>query len=153
MKEITDIIKEEGDYHEWRDWSDSMTCFIQRNQLGAWCGYVIIPSSLPINYETTDYSRLNCHGGITYQSFNDNGDLIVGFDCSHAGDYVPKLKDFYEGESFSKLSIIYRETDVYRTKQYVIDEVNSLVEQILNIKEIKRHLRINNIINNDNQDK
>ena len=67
-------------------------------------------------------------------------DLIIGFDCAHHGDLVPKLLEL-EGILINDKNI-----SVYRDKQYVIDEVNSMVEQILNIVSVQRHIKINNIL-------
>ena len=132
---IFDIIKSEGDYFEW---TNTLKCFIQRNPMNAWCGYTIIPKSFPLDFEQE--INLNCHGGVTYQSTNSDGDLVVGFDCAHFGDCVPKYMEFDFPE---------KDGSVYRDKQYVIDEVNSMVEQILNIVSVQRHFKINNILKNN----
>lgn len=141
-EEIDNLIIEEGDYYEWRDCTDSMTCYIERNSMGSWCGYVIIPNTFPITLKLGGY--ISCHGGVTYESLKDNGDLVIGFDCAHLGDYVPKLKEVYTN---------YLNKQIYRTKQYVIDQVNLMAEQVLELKEVKRHLKIKYILSNDNQDK
>ena len=128
------LIKEEGDYHEW---VNNINCFIQRNNLGSWCGYIIIPNSFSIDVNNDIY--LNCHGGVTYQSTKDNGDIVIGFDCGHNGDLIPYMfLDRYEifGDGYS----------VYRNKEYVISEVNSMVEQILQIRSVQRGIKIDNIL-------
>lgn len=133
MRELNKLISEEGNYCEW---VNTIKCFIQRNDLGSWCGYVVIPKSYP----AFDEEYIKCHGGVTYHALNNDGDMVIGFDCAHSGDLIPSLtKINYElfGDSYYE----------YRDKQYVIDEVNSMVKQILNKKEIKRHLKINNILN------
>jgi hypothetical protein len=107
--------------------------------MGAWCGYTIIPKSFPLDFEQE--INLNCHGGITFQSINTDGNLVVGFDCAHHGDLVPKL-----GVPLFKMDTI--DFSIYRDKQYVIDEVNHMVEQILKIVQVNRYLRINEILNN-----
>ena len=38
------------------------------------------------------------------------------------------------------------ERDIYRNKQYVIDEVNSMVEQVLQIVEFQRNQKISKIL-------
>jgi hypothetical protein len=134
-EELNRIIKSEGDYYEW---TNTLKCFIQRNPMNTWCGYTIIPKSFPIDFEQE--ININCHGGINYQSVNLDGDLVVGFDCAHHGDLVPKLLEL-EG-----ILINDKDISVYRDKQYVIDEVNSMVEQILNIVSVQRHIKINNIL-------
>ena len=134
-EELNRIIKSEGDYYEW---TNTLKCFIQRNPMNTWCGYTIIPKSFPIDFEQE--ININCHGGITYQSVNLDGDLVVGFDCAHHGDLVPKLLEL-EG-----ILINDKDISVYRDKQYVIDEVNSMVEQILTTIEVKRNLRIDKFL-------
>ena len=134
-EELNRIIKSEGDYYEW---TNTLKCFIQRNPMNTWCGYTIIPKSFPIDFEQE--ININCHGGINYQSVNLDGDLVVGFDCAHHGDLIPKLLEL-EG-----ILINDKDISVYRDKQYVIDEVNSMVEQILNIVSVQRHIKINNIL-------
>ena len=134
-EELNRIIKSEGDYYEW---TNTLKCFIQRNPMNTWCGYTIIPKSFPIDFEQE--ININCHGGITYQSVNLDGDLVVGFDCAHHGDLIPKLLEL-EG-----ILINDKDISVYRDKQYVIDEVNSMVEQILTTIEVKRNLRIDKFL-------
>lgn len=106
--------------------------------MGSWCGYTVIPKTFPIDFEKE--IDLDCHGGITYQSINSDGDLFIGLDCSHFGDLVPKYL-----ESHSQLS----ENSIYRDGQFIIDEVNSMVEQIINLLPVKRHLKINTILKNN----
>ena len=130
-EELNKLIESEGDFFEW---TNILKCHIQRNSMGSWCGYTTIPKSFPVNFEQD--LRINCHGGVTYQSINPDGDLVVGFDCAHFGDCVPKYMEYDFPEKGS----------VYRDKKYVIDEVNSMVEQILNIVSVQRHLKINTIL-------
>ena len=132
-EELNNLIKSEGDYFEW---TNTLKCHIQRNSMEAWCGYTTIPKSLPINFEQDII--INCHGGVTYQSTNSDGDLVIGFDCSHFGDIVPKYLQFDFHQKYS----------TYRDKQFVINEVNSMVEQILNLVSVQRHLKINTLLNN-----
>ena len=142
--EINKIILEEGDYYEWMDSTDNIHCHIQRNTLGIWCGYVTIPNSFPII--NSHIRCIDCHGGVTYDSLKDNGDLVIGFDCGHYGDYVPKMGDFESNILGEKFKQIYKPEGEYRTKQFAIDEVNLMVEQILNIKEVHRHIRVDQIL-------
>jgi hypothetical protein len=136
-EELNRIIKSEGDYYEW---TNTLKCFIQRNSMNSWCGYVVIPKTFPIDFEKE--INLNCHGGVTYQSINTDGDLVAGFDCAHHGDLVPKLVELQD----NWYSLLSDENSIYRDKQYVINEVNSMVEQILNFVSVKRHTKINNIL-------
>ncbi len=129
------LIKKEGDYFEW---VNVIECHIQRNKMGVWCGYTIIPNSFP-RVASELSSEILVHGGITYESKDDDGNIKVGFDCGHFDDFVPLMLNI-PGVSDITFS------GEYRNKEYVINEVNSMVEQILNLKEIKRHLTINKIL-------
>jgi len=131
------IIESEGNFYEW---TNTLKCFIQRNQMDVWCGYVTIPKSFPLDFKKE--INLDCHGGVTYQDINTDGDLVVGFDCGHHGDLIPSLK-----LNDLKLLII-DDFSTYRDKQYVISEVNSMVDQVIHIVEVNRHLRIDEILNN-----
>lgn len=80
-------------------------CEIKRiDGTGHLCGYVEIPPR-PLSDELLELP----HGGITYREINDNGNLIIGFDCAHGFDLMPfidkpkgshKYRDmgFVEGE-------------------------------------------------------
>lgn len=132
--ELDEIIKSEGDYYEW---TNSIKCFIRRNNLKSWCGYITIPKSFPISFEEEELN-LSCHGGITYHSINESGDLVVGFDCSHFGDLTPAMIEYQIFDIEGK--------GVYRDKDYVIDEVNNMVDQVLNTVQLNRSKKIDKIL-------
>jgi hypothetical protein len=121
----------EGDYQEW--YSNGLFCQIQRQTFGKfWCGYVTIPNDYPqFDYE----DEIECHGGITYQE-SVNGGIRIGFDCGHSGDLI----------NLNLPHFILDKDSTYRDKNYVIDQVNYIVLQVLEVKSIKRHLRIDNIL-------
>lgn len=122
-----DVIKREGDLHQWTDTATKYQCRILRNShLGFWLGYVDIPKSHPyygLHYDKITYMEV--HGGLTYTSFNDDEKRTfwrLGFDCGHAGDYIPAFgSSFYDSE------------ETYRTKEYVINEVTLLALQLYNV--------------------
>lgn len=62
---------------------------------------------------------LCCHGGVTFSDFLTwfNEKWAFGFDCSHAGDLIPK----YGNETFG---------DIYRDFNYVIKEIQELARQL-----------------------
>jgi hypothetical protein len=131
---INDLILKEGDYYSWI--YGGLNCHIKRNSLKCWCGYVKIPNDTNIEYKEID---LNCHGGITYrEEINDY--FVIGFDCCHSGDLIPQYCDLglLPGQKF--------DIDDYRTKEFVINEVNNMVDQILEIKSIRRDIRIDSLI-------
>lgn len=76
--------------------------------LGVLCGYVRVGSSLP-----DDYQNLNVHGGITFAGkFSDGGDYWLGFDCAHAGDFIPNLpvlRPVFEHETLKDEAFVLRE--------------------------------------------
>lgn len=129
---IKEIIKNEGDFFIW---TNHFECYIKRNGLGAWCGYTVLPSSLPIDLDKE--IDINCHGGITYQQKNEKGDLVIGFDCCHSGDYVPEYYEYLNGSDIEA---------TYKDKQFAIDEVNYMVEQVLKIVTIQREVKIDNLL-------
>jgi len=126
-EELNKIIESEGDYFEWKN---QFKCFIIRNPIKAWCGYVLISKDYPIDSDTI--IDVDCHGGVTYHKFDEKG-LTIGFDCAHAGDIVPNLDLFWSDD----------DGNVYRTKEFAIDEVNKMVQQIVELKPIKRFIKIN----------
>ena len=77
------------------------SCFILRNMLGAWCGYVGVPSTHPAYRQDYNDVDVDVHGGLTYADVC--GDHIchipepgmpddvwwLGFDTNHYCDYAP----------------------------------------------------------------
>lgn len=141
MKKISEIIKEEGDLHEWIYTAKNgleIECLIRRNTTLALCGYVVITSDnklFGLDYDTI-YSKVNTsvHGGLTYSDEGDGG-WVIGFDCAHAGDLCPAFP-YYDG--------------VYRTKEYVIEECERLAESVSKFSGIIKRLKnIDSIIGDD----
>jgi hypothetical protein len=141
MKKITEIIKEEGDLHEWIYTAKNglkVECLIRRNSSLALCGYVVLTSDnklFGLDYDTI-YSKVNTsvHGGLTYSDEGDGG-WVIGFDCAHAGDLCPAFP-YYDG--------------VYRTKEYVIEECERLAESVSKFSGIIKRLKnIDSIIGDD----
>ena len=141
MKKISEIIKEEGDFHEWIYTAKNgleIECLIRRNTTLALCGYVVITSDnklFGLDYDTI-YSKVNTsvHGGLTYSDEGDGG-WVIGFDCAHAGDLCPAFP-YYDG--------------VYRTKEYVIEECERLAESVSKFSGIIKRLKnIDSIIGDD----
>lgn len=60
--------------------------------LGHYCGYVELPASSRLVGLPTQDIDIDVHGGVTFsEQVNDH--WTIGFDCAHAGDYVPGLED------------------------------------------------------------
>jgi hypothetical protein len=104
---------------------------IQRNYIGALCGYVGVPDSHPLfgkdfNFLLSTINQpepqpldclLSCHGGITYASKSAvNGYWWFGFDCAHAFDITPLDNNNAIGE--------------YRDMQYVKAECEKLANKL-----------------------
>ena len=141
MKNIQEIIKKEGDSHEWSYTAKNgleVECFIRRNTSQALCGYVLITFDnklYGLEYDEL-YSKINVHvhGGLTYSDEGEGG-WVIGFDCAHAGDLCPAFPHF---------------DGIYRTKEYVISECEKLAEEISKFSGvIKRLEKIESVIGKD----
>jgi hypothetical protein len=110
---------------------------LNRSVLGAWCGYVALPSTHP--WAGKRYNEISegikVHGGLTYSDVcqgvmchetEDGGEPVwwLGFDCAHAWDFVPEMqRDF--------LDIFRFNADVtYRTVGYALSQCLSLAQQL-----------------------
>ena len=143
MKDIEQIMKEEGDRFEWTYTSKNgleVDCFIERNRLLALCGYVVITSDnelFGLDYDNI-YPQIDVsvHGGLNY-SDESNGEWIIGFDCAHSGDLCPSFLQY------GRIS----DGDIYRTKEFVISECEKLAESISEFSGVvKRLKKIDSII-------
>jgi hypothetical protein len=130
-EELKEKIKQEGDFYEW---TNSFKCFIQRNTLGFWCGYIQIPKPFS---ELIEEIHLIPHGGITYNSQETNGDIVIGFDCGHYLDLIPIF--YFQDQTISLNS-------AYRDKEYVMNEVNKMADDITNYLSNKRSLKIEKVL-------
>jgi hypothetical protein len=138
--EFLEIIEKEGEFEEWVYEAKNnykVSCFIQRNRMKAWCGYVRIEPDNKLYNRDYDFLYkegiyLDVHGGITFTDMYDEH-WVLGFDCSHSGDLV-----FYDVEMFERFS-----DGIYRDKKYVIKETNNLAEQISHFS--KTINRMNNL--------
>jgi hypothetical protein len=114
----------EPDYREWLS-KALFTCFIERNNLGAWCGYVEVPKGHPWHGAQPN---AQVHGGVTYAETDvdkgrpDRGRWVVGFDCGHGGDLIP---------AFQHLSGRVGRPTTYRDIDYVVLECEALAQQAL----------------------
>lgn len=71
-----------------------LPCFIQRNDDGAWCGYVGVTKAHPLFGVRTGAAvgALRAHGGVSFAGKTDRagGRWWLGFDCGHIGDSTPR---------------------------------------------------------------
>lgn len=127
----------EPDYLCFIDDDTNYICEVKRMYCGHLCGYVHIGKSHYLHKKDlcwcSDEMQNNpiafsVHGGITYCEMSDlnDGDWVVGFDCAHAGDYVPE-----------KDNVILSNCERYGNLDYVIDECKSLAKQLYNYDKIE----------------
>lgn len=96
---------------------------IKHPEMGHYCGYVWLPEDHPLaNGGERDINNLaSVHGGVTYNAWEDVGKekfYVVGFDCAHAGDYVPSVS-FHNHPNDHKWTL-----------EEVTKEVNHFAEQL-----------------------
>jgi hypothetical protein len=97
--------------------SHGYVCEIRRHTpLGTLNGYVYVPRTHPIVGGEEAY-ELDVHGGVTFFDEVDGG-FCIGFDCSHAGDYIPTWTHTAQG------------TDIYRDIAYVAQQLEFLAQQL-----------------------
>lgn len=137
---------DEPDKVQWSHEKTGLACMIRRGPMGNWCGYVGVDETHP--YHGRGYHEveevLEVHGGLTYAAAcdgdEDRGICHVpgpgepeplwwfGFDCGHAGDLIPTMKDdFPESVGPGGTPII------YRNQAFVTAEVESLALQLATV--------------------
>ncbi len=85
---------------------------ISRNRFGQLCGYTYLkPDSVSPSTDLTVTPKYLVHGGITYHYGTK-----IGFDTTHAGDWSPSSPS---------------ETAIYKDRHFVVKELCSLIDQIL----------------------
>lgn len=108
---------------------------------GHLCGYVkISPNHVLFGKNFSEFSELiNCHGGITYNQYDENH--WIGFDCAHSYDILPSLVKTREqiNENMKKMmpdmfkdSILF--TTEYRNIDFVIAEIKNIVDQLVELQ-------------------
>lgn len=111
----------EPDHKVWIDETTGYACEIKRHEtMKHLCGYVTFNEG-DVNMEDMEGS-ISVHGGVTYTDKKTN---TVGFDCAHAGDHVPELRN------------IETDTRQYRDMDYVTKECTNMAVQIKHMKEEK----------------
>jgi hypothetical protein len=125
----------EPDNAEWEDKLTGYKCRIQRHgHFGHLCGYVGIPKSHPLygkHYSDDEVADIRVHGGLTHsgEDQDDKDTWWFGFDCSHAGDLSPNMLMHILDRELPNLRHFHRD-EVYRTWDYVENEVRELVRQL-----------------------
>lgn len=123
--ELKKIIEKEGDYKAFE--YKGYKCRIMRLGSGVYkmihlCGYIYIPEGHKYFGKDYDDLEIDVHGGLTYADttlrFQPEVGWWIGFDCAHAGD----LSYLEESQNFSH--------NVYRTMEFVENELKSVVDQL-----------------------
>jgi len=98
---------------------------VQHPMVGHLCGYVVIPEGHILYQKDYNVIDVYIHGGLTYSGSlpgTEEG-YCVGFDCAHAGDWIPGLD--LDGETYKDIT-------------FVESELKSLINQIINlVKEVE----------------
>ena len=126
----------EPDRVEWIH--QGIPCLMTRGGFGAWCGYAGVRPDHPlygVPFDAPIMTTLDVHGNLTY-SFKCHehichdapGDDVwwLGFDCGHALDVAPGLETLLGRE--------YPPIGTYKDLEYVRAEVNSLAEQLHDLR-------------------
>lgn len=104
---------------------------LRHPESGTLNAYLAIPDDHPWwgkRYDAACFDAVNVHGGLTYSRGSlpryahseqgvDSGPWWIGFDTGHSGDGSPDPRRLYHA--------------VYRSMSYVIDELESLAEQVM----------------------
>lgn len=125
----------------WVHQPTDLDCLARRNDMGAWCGYVGVPSDHPawmrdpfeVDTELEFSRSLNFANtlAVPHPIEGRNGDVYwLGFDCAHIFDVAPTSVAFMT-------SLLGREpmlhsifTPTYKTLNYVRGEVTALAEEL-----------------------
>ncbi len=111
-------------------------CILNRNDLGAWCGYVAVPKSHPDYHKDYCEVPVDVHGELTYANKCEGKIRHIdkttnywwfGFDCAHSGDLIPAM---YTREEKERDPIMMPRKLVYRDFNYVWNETRSLAYQL-----------------------
>ena len=126
--ELLELIEKEGMKKEFI--YKGYNCLIRRTPMKILCGYVEIPKEHKLFGVEIDEGDYDVHGGITWNGGDiedsENGDKwYVGFDCAHCCDLIP-----YEIGRYPSFISDMPSNDVYRTMDYVEQEIKKLVNQL-----------------------
>lgn len=145
----------EPDKIQWEDPETKLACLAVRNRMGAWCGYVGLPTGHAWREMGYDDIPAEVHGGLTYgprpcmedhetgichtvEDGDDDDVRWIGFDCNHAMDQAPGMIASYRHIE-ERMGISYEDSqaergdiwrEVYRDVAYVRSEVAYLASQV-----------------------
>ena len=144
MREKDSIIEDSGTYRG-MDWA------VRFRAMGFRCGYVRIEDEALFEQyvkdfdENNDVPSLDVHGGITFAEKLDDGNFFelssgnwIGFDAAHwrdLNDYQSARKYFGNKERYDSCEQICSRHPIQgasiKTKEYMVAECKSLIDQIL----------------------
>jgi len=135
----------ELDYYHFMNIETGYAIVIKRHpSLKHLCGYVSLAAHHPLynksHMESDVFDKLDVHGGVTFTGIldgehNSNDKLklfLVGFDCAHAGDFIPHMS-----EELRKDKLEVCGDEVYRDVNYVILECIKLAKQLKTMEDLK----------------
>lgn len=105
------------------------SCFILRNDIGAWCGYVGVPETHPAFGKDYNSVDVDAHGGLTYAELCSPPICHIpetgmpekvwwlGFDTAHSGDAPPGMPRWAS-------------SGVYRDMDYTREATERLAQQL-----------------------
>lgn len=122
---------------------EDMICALQRNPSGAWCGYVAVDRVsrlFGVPYDAFSEQGIDVHGGLTFSGHRNaitiagktwapNELWWFGFDCAHAGDFVPAF-----AELVGHIPNGFGAYDVYRDINYAAQESFKLARQLRDMR-------------------
>jgi hypothetical protein len=125
----------EPDREEWVHELTGYKCTVWRHPThGSLNGYVAIPKGHRVwGKSYGDDVDIDVHGGLTYaEEDKETGEWVFGFDCSHGGDFSPRLlATLMKYTEMDTESIDFKlRTEKYRTFEYVKGQVKSLAKQL-----------------------
>lgn len=129
-------------------------CYLFRNKMGTWCGYVALKKGDPFYGVDYDGIDIDVHGGLTYGEHviiteTKEECYMIGFDCNHINDFMPNVpadSAFSDLESDeSDIRLIHhlnkmlefkdeRNIKIYRDIEFARSECRKIVHQILKEK-------------------
>ena len=120
--EIDNILKNEPNHAFFA--YEGLVCEVKRHdEMLHFCGYVFLPEDHPwFSYEPP----VRVHGGVTFGRAVHN-EWILGFDCGHGGDLIPRMRQVLP------LGMGLFENEIYRDFDYVSSECKRLAEQCWDI--------------------
>ena len=122
-EDLQKLIDKEGDELQWEYTCSNgiiIHCSIHRNNVKALCGYITLTPDNTLYGVEYDNLDLQAHGGLTYNSYDDDNNWVIGFDCAHHGDLTPYF--LLDEDS------VFGQRGVYRDMEYVKSECENLAE-------------------------